>query len=50
MTENTAHIREATNVYKNLEEKPNFESVLKWIAKKPNCKEVKRNAMTWDYA
>jgi hypothetical protein len=32
---NTARIREATNVYKNLEGKPYFWSVLKRISKKP---------------
>jgi hypothetical protein len=31
LAENTAHIREATNAYKNLKGKPYFGSVLKWI-------------------
>jgi hypothetical protein len=31
LAENTAHIREATNAYKNLEGKPYFGSVLKCI-------------------
>lgn len=49
LAENTAHLREATNAYKNLEGKPYFGSVLKWISKKINCKERKWSAMTQDY-
>lgn len=49
LAENTARIREATNAYKNLEGKPYFGSVLKWISKKTNCEERKWSAMTQEY-
>jgi hypothetical protein len=49
MAENTARIREATNAYKNMEGKPYFGSVLKWISKKTICEGGKWSAMIKDY-
>lgn len=49
LAENTSRIREATNAYNNLEWKPYFVGVLKWISKKINCEEGKWSAMTQDY-